>query len=353
MRVLVVEDDPVSGDLLSHALLEFGYEVHAAANGQEALDQLRTGQFRLVVSDWEMPKMSGLDLCREIRRRPWSGYIYVILVTARSSLASVVEGLEAGADDFLAKPFRPAELRVRLRVGERMLGLESRDLTIFALAKLAESRDTDTGAHVDRIREYCKILAEDLVENSPYRDLIDGDYAQLIYLTSPLHDIGKVGTPDNVLLKPGRLTPEEFEIIKQHTLLGATTLQAAAAVHPEAQFLAMAKEIALSHHERFDGKGYPQGLAGEDIPLCGRIVAVADVYDALTSKRVYKDAMSHEEARRLILEGRATQFDPVIVDAFLRCEERFLEVQRHFAEQPTLSLPLTSPLSFSTPMAVS
>lgn len=336
MRALIVEDDPISSELLLHALLGFGYDVQTAPNGEEALAVLRTGQFRLVVSDWEMPKMSGVDLCRAIRRRAWSSYIYVILVTLRCDLASIVEGLESGADDFLTKPFRPAELRVRLRVGERMLGLESRDLTIFALAKLAESRDTDTGAHLDRMREYCRILAEDLSENSWYRGQIDGDYARLIYLTSPLHDIGKVATPDNVLLKPGRLTPEEFEIIKQHAILGAATLQAAAMMHPEAEFLGMAREIALTHHERFDGKGYPYGLQGEKIPLCGRIVALADVYDALTSKRVYKEAFSHEEARRLILEGKGTQFDPVIVRAFVRCEERFLAVRRHFAMVPSV-----------------
>lgn len=351
MRSLVVEDDPISRELLRHALADFGYDVHTADDGEEALAMLRTGQFRLVVSDWEMPKMSGLELCRQIRRRSWSSYIYVILVTANSDLASIVQGLESGADDFLSKPFRPAELRVRLRVGERMLGLESRDLTIFALAKLAESRDTDTGAHLDRIREYCRILAEDLSERSSYRDQIDGDYARMIYLTSPLHDIGKVATPDRVLLKPGKLTPEEFEIIKQHVILGAATLQAVAVVHPEAAFLSMAREIALTHHERFDGTGYPYGLKGERIPLCGRIVALADVYDALTSKRVYKDAFSHEKARHLILEGNGTQFDPMVVAAFLRCEELFLEVRRHFAivpsifelKIPTLPMPTPSP----------
>lgn len=333
-RVLIVEDDPVSEELLLHALTEFGYEVSTARDGEEALSMLRTGQFRLVVSDWEMPKMSGLELCRQIRSRQWSAYIYVVLLTARSDLPSVVEGLEAGADDFLTKPFRPAELQMRLRVGERMLGLESRDLTIFVLAKLAESRDAETGAHLDRLREYSRILADDLASFPSYQYRIDGDYARLIYLTSPLHDIGKVGIPDSILLKPAKLTPDEFEIMKQHTLIGAATLQAAAAVHPEAQFLAMARDIALSHHERFDGKGYPHGLSGESIPLCGRIVALADVYDALTSKRVYKEAFRHGESRRIILEGEGTQFDPAIVKAFLRCEEQFLTVQQQFESMP-------------------
>jgi len=352
MRVLIVEDDPVSEELLSHALLEFGYEVSTAHNGEESLAMLRSGRFRLVISDWEMPKMNGLELCREIRRRRWASYVYVILLTIRSELSDVVKGLEAGADDFLAKPFRPAELRMRLRVGERMLGLESRDLTIFALAKLAESRDTDTGAHVDRMREYCRILSEELAEYSWYRSTIDGEFTQLIYLTSPLHDIGKVGTPDRVLLKPGPLTPEEFQIMKQHTVVGAATLEAAAATHPEAQFLTMAREIALTHHERFDGTGYPQGLSGENIPLCGRIVAVADVYDALTSKRVYKEAYSHEEAFRAILAGKGTQFDPVIVGAFVRCQDKFIAVRQHFETVPGVFATFM-PLPLATPAAAS
>ena len=160
---------------------------------------------------------------------------------------------------------------------------------------------------------------------------MDGDYIQLLYMTSPLHDIGKVGIPDSILLKPGPLTTEEFEIMKQHTIIGSKTLDAAAAAHPEAKFLCMARDIARSHHERFDGSGYPDGLAGEDIPLCGRIVALADVYDALTTKRVYKPAFSHENAREIILDGMGSHFDPDIVRAFLQNEDRFVEILERFS----------------------
>jgi len=201
------------------------------------------------------------------------------------------------------------------------------------MAKLAESRDKDTGAHLERMREYSRILAEELSKWPKYADIIDGDYVQLIYVTSPLHDIGKVGIPDSVLLKPGKLTPAEFEIMKTHTVLGGQTLRAVAKSRPEAQFLSMALEIALTHHERFDGHGYPDGLRGEDIPLCGRIVALADVYDALRSKRVYKAALDHLTARDTILAERGKHFDPDIVRAFLNREQEFVAIANQFQDE--------------------
>jgi putative two-component system response regulator len=183
------------------------------------------------------------------------------------------------------------------------------------------------------MREYCKVIAEHLSQQEQFRNDVDGDYVQLLYMTSPLHDIGKVGIPDRILLKPGSLNHDEFEIMKQHAVIGANTLGAAAAAYPEAKFLCMARDIAATHHERFDGTGYPLGLAGENIPLCGRIVALADVYDALTTKRIYKAAFSHEKARAIILEGVGRHFDPDIVDAFLANEDRFLEIHNQFASR--------------------
>ena len=220
MRVLVVDDDLVTREIVVEDLRHFGYEVTAASDGREAFELVRTGMYRLVVSDWQMPHMSGLDLCREIRKRGWSGYIYFILLTLRGGVDNVVCGLDAGADDFLTKPFQPQELRMRLRTGERVLALESRDLMIFAMAKLAESRDKDTGAHLERMREYSRDPGRRAVKVAALREYDDGDYVQLIYQTSPLHDIGKVGVPDSVLLKPGELTAEETLIMQRHTTLG-------------------------------------------------------------------------------------------------------------------------------------
>lgn len=331
MRILVVEDDGISAEMLEHALAAFGYQVTLAANGRKALERIRTGLYRLVISDWEMPEMTGIELCRQIRQRQFSGYVYTILLTAREGTQSIVEGLDAGADDFITKPFQPEELRLRIRTGERVLALESREVTIFSLAKLAESRDPETGAHLERIREYCRSLAWDISHNARFREQVDGDYVQLIYMTSPLHDIGKVGIADHILLKPGPLTPEEFEAMKQHTVIGSQTLEAAARAHAGAKYLCMARDIARSHHERFNGGGYPDGLAGEAIPLCARIVALADVYDALTTKRVYKPAFGHEKACRIILEDRGKHFDPDIVDAFLHSERRFTTIREQFA----------------------
>ncbi|MHB8971644.1 MAG: HD-GYP domain-containing protein [Pirellulaceae bacterium] len=332
MRVLVVDDDEVTTAVLEHSLIEFGYDVTVARNGREAFDLIRSGEIRMVVSDWCMPEMTGLELCRRIRQRRGGTYVYIIMLTSNSSTKDVVEGLNAGADDYITKPFQPEELQVRLRVGERVLSLESRDLTIFALAKLAESRDPDTGAHLERIREYCRILAEEMVRAPGFSEDVDGDFAHMIYLTSPLHDIGKVGIPDQVLLKPGPLNDEEMEIMKRHTVIGGETLDVLATAHPEARFLWLARDIAWTHHEHYDGRGYPRGLSGRDIPLCGRILALADVYDALTSKRVYKEAFSHDTARSLICEGRGTHFEPQVVDAFLRREQDFLRLKEALAE---------------------
>ena len=332
MRILVVDDDEITRELLDNALTQSGYDVRTACDGHQALEILEEGWCRFVISDWEMPNLNGLDLCRTVRSGDFNGYVYVILLTSRSRKTDTVEGMTAGADDFISKPFEPNELMVRVRAGERILSLETRDLTIFAMAKLAESRDPETGAHLERVRNYSKVLANQLITQQAFHGKVDGQYCRLIYLTSPLHDIGKVAIPDSVLLKPGRLSDKEFEIMKTHTTSGAETLDAALRQHPGVPFLQMARDIAASHHERFDGNGYPDKLVGEDIPLCARLVAVADVYDALTSKRVYKNAMPHDVARGILLQDSGTHFDPQIIEAFTRVEDQFIAIRDQWAD---------------------
>jgi putative two-component system response regulator len=337
MNILVVEDDPMSINLLKVTLDAAGHEMVVARNGREALDVLRSTAIRFVISDWEMPEMSGVELCRAIREGHFGRYIYTMLLTARDGEDTTIEGLASGADDLVHKPFNRAELALRIRTGERIVSLETRDMTIFALARLAESRDPETGAHLERVRNYARLLADDLSRQPAFRSTVDAAYVHLIYQTSPLHDIGKVAIPDYVLLKPGRLDPAEFEVMKSHATLGAQTLASACREFPEAKFLRMAEQIAMSHHERFDGNGYPNGLRGHDIPLCGRIVAVADVYDALTSRRVYKSASTHDVARSILLRDRGAHFDPAVIDAFLRCEAEFSRVAARYSDSAILA----------------
>jgi putative two-component system response regulator len=331
VKILIVDDDPLLLQVLEHAIVYLGHEVTCAGSGAEALRLMRSGSYRMVISDWEMPEMDGPELCRRIRERYCSKYVYIIMLSVRCGTQNVVEGLNAGADEFLSKPFDPQELAVRIRTGERILALEGREVTIFSLAQVAESRDQETGAHVERLREYCRILAEHLAKQEKYSDVVDGDFIELLYLTSPLHDLGKVSVPDEILLKAGPLTEAEFNIMKQHAVAGSMTLQSAIYAYPEAKYLYMARDIARSHHERFDGTGYPDGLVGEAIPLCGRIVALADVYDALTTKHVYKPAFSHEKAHQIICDGMGTQFDPDVVQAYMANESRFVEIHNRFA----------------------
>ena len=208
----------------------------------------------------------------------------------------------------------------------------TRDTTILTLASLAETRDNETGAHILRTQRYVKVLAETLTDHARFSDFLTEETIDLLYKSAPLHDIGKVGIPDAILLKPGKLTEEEFEIMKTHAAIGNDSLAVAEAELGSNDFLGFAREISLSHHEKWDGSGYPSGLSGEDIPLSGRLMAVADVYDALISKRIYKPAFPHEKAMQIILEGRGTHFDPDVVDAFAASEESFKDIARVYCD---------------------
>lgn len=327
MRVLIADDDLVTTELLRRTLVHAGYDVATATDGVKALAAIETGGFRVLVCDWEMPGLTGPELCRQIRLKD-DGHVYVIMLTSRSGASSIVEALAAGADEFLSKPVEPNELLMRVRTGARIISLETREMAIFALAKLAESRDNDSGAHLERVREYACIMARALrARNEPG---VDDEFIRNIYLTTPLHDIGTIGIPDAVLLKPGLLTEDEFAIMKRHTVVGAETIDAVLRTSPGASFLSMARDIALTHHEKWDGTGYPSGLQGAAIPLAGRIVALADIYDALTTKRTYKTALPHVVARGVIIEGANRHFDPQLVEIFIERQTEFQEVLARF-----------------------
>lgn len=358
MKILIVDDDDFALSVLSNTLSRMGYASVQAADGRQAMEILRSGEIHLVITDWDMPEMNGIQLCRAIRGEDLSGYVYVIMLTAREGNKQRMEGLCAGADDFINKPLDPEELLVCLKTAERILALETRDVALFALAKLAESRDSETGDHIERVQQYTKLIAKNLSAEVKTRHGVDDEYIRLLYQTSPLHDLGKVGIPDAVLLKPAKLSSDEFAIMKTHTIIGAETLDAALRRFPNARFLQMAREIAATHHEKYDGSGYPNGLAGEQIPLCGRIVAVADVYDALTSRRIYKSPMTHEQSRAVIIQDQGTHFDPEVVQAFLRAEKQILGIREKLPDgvEPAparVTLPSAPPLVQTGPIACS
>ncbi|MCA9139618.1 MAG: response regulator [Planctomycetales bacterium] len=328
--VLVVDGEPALRSEMVSILENAGFEALGAENGLRGLELIERENVRLVICDWHVDDASGIDLCCKLKTAGLGSYVYVILLTPKDSIDQRVQGMVAGADDIVSKPFQPSDLVARVKVGYRLLQLETRESLILSLAKLAERREPETGHHIERVQCYSRCLAEQLQGHPKYSGIVTSEYVQLIYQTSPLHDIGKIGIPESVLLKPGKLTQREFDLVKEHPLIGAETLRGAIERGPETPFLEMAHDIALSHHEKFDGSGYPQGLAGEAIPLAARIVALADVYDALTTHRVYKDAYSHEKSESIIVEDRGRHFDPDVVDAFLQVKETFQAICRHF-----------------------
>lgn len=362
-KVLVVDDLEENVRLLQHFLRPKGFQVYTAYTGQQALALVEETPPDVILLDLVMPGMDGFEVCRRLKGDSSMRHIPVIILTGLSEIEANVKALEAGADDFLIKPIDSILLDARIRSSLRSKRLQDRviqyqrqlelynetlearirertaqvektqQVTIFSLAKLAESRDNETGEHIDRMRCYARELALELSTWPKYSGIVDSTYVETLYMSSPLHDIGKVGIPDGILLKPGKLSPEEFEVMKAHTIIGGDTLKAADAEAGENSFLSMGCEIAYYHHEKWDGTGYPFRLSGLDIPLSARIVALGDVYDALTSRRPYKEAFSHERSKAIILEGRGTHFDPDVVDAFLNREEHFIMVRQSFQDR--------------------
>jgi putative two-component system response regulator len=318
-RILIVTEDTHLREKLQAVLEQGGYPAEAARDGEQALALLEEGRHRLVLNDWEMPAMSGLELCRAIRVCQFVGYVYTIMLASQEQSSRIMEALQAGADDFLLKPFDPQELVVRVRAGERALALEAHNGVLLSMAKLAEWRGLEIEGHLERVRLYAQVLAQTLCEANQPGYAIDAHFICTIYQTSPLHDIGNTGIRDSVLLKPGKLSPEEFNMVKFHTLIGAATMDVALRQYPDDEFLRMAKDIALAHHEWFDGTGYPHGLAGRRIPLAARIVALAHAYDTLTTPSRSRASFSHEQALAAIQRESGTHFDPEIVAVFATC----------------------------------
>lgn len=320
--VLVVDDEPANLQVLRHTL-QAEYRLLFAKDGRAALDIVRAERPDLVLLDVMMPGLSGYDVCRTLKQDARTSGIPVIFVTALADAANEEAGLNLGAADYITKPFNPQIIRARARTHLSLVHarevLETRLQIVHSLGRAAEYKDNETGLHVRRMSEYVHIVARALGYS-------EHDADELLH-AAPMHDIGKIGVPDAILTKPGKLTPAEWAIMRQHTVIGARIL----GDHPSG-LLRMAAKIALNHHERWDGAGYPNGLAGEDIPHAARIVAIADVFDALTSVRPYKPAWSVEEAVALIRSESGRHFDPEVAAAFLDSLPQVLIASERWAD---------------------
>ncbi len=354
-RILAIDDEKLNLRVLSGLLRSLGYEAVLADSGEKALAAL-DASIDLILLDVMMPDMDGFTVARKIRERPDGADVPIIMVTALTGKQDRLSAVEAGANDFIAKPIDMTELRVRMgsllkmkqsqdqvkryqaeleamvRIRTQALRLALENLeesqktiltahreTLHRLAAAAEFKDADTANHITRMSRYCAALAS-------WLGLHDGE-TELVEQASPMHDIGKIGIPDSILLKPGALTPEEWKVMQQHTIFGARILGSSSF-----ELLRAGEIIALSHHEKWDGSGYPSGLSGEDIPLFGRICAVADVFDALTSRRPYKDAFSNEVSLDIMKTGRGSHFDPRILDLFLEHFDEILAIKASYVD---------------------
>lgn len=354
--VLVVDDTPDNLQFMG-GILQQDFKVKAANNGERALRLVQGDQPPdIILLDVTMPGMDGYQVCERLKADPATAAIPVIFLTARNEVEDETRGFESGAVDYITKPFVAAVVLARVKaqlelkrmadflrdqkdfleqeVARRTRELSAiQDVTILAMASLAETRDNETGNHIRRTQHYVRALARHLQKNPRFADRLGHYTIDMLFKSAPLHDIGKVGIPDRILLKPDRLTADEFEVMKTHTTLGRDAIQHAEdTLGLEVEFLRIAKEIAYCHQEKWNGSGYPGGLKGDEIPLSARLMAVADVYDALISSRPYKAAMSHEQATQILLEGRGQHFDPDVIDAFTAVSEEFRAIAQRFAD---------------------
>lgn len=354
--ILVVDDTPDNLMLMTD-LLKDKYRVKAANSGEKALRILQGDALPdLILLDIMMPGLSGLQVAEQLQQDSRTRDIPIIFLTAMAAVEDEIHGLALGAVDYITKPISPPRVLARVDTQLKIKAaadflrdqndyleqevqrrtrevMAIQDVTIQAMASLAETRDNETGNHIRRTQNYVKLLAELLREHPRFRHYLNDETIGVLFKSAPLHDIGKVGIPDHILLKPGRFTPEEFEIMKTHTTLGRDAIQRAEdQLGISVDFLRVAKEIAYSHQEKWDGSGYPEELAADDIPISARLMAVADVYDALISRRVYKPGMPHEKAVEIIRQGRGSHFDPDICDAFLSATEQFRAIAERFTD---------------------
>ncbi|BCS96603.1 two-component system response regulator [Desulfoluna limicola] len=338
--VLIVDDMPENIKLISQ-LLKGSCKTKVATNGEKAIEIASKGPPPdLILLDVQMPGMSGYEVCKTLKSQERTRDIPVIFFTSPCDVKEEQHGFELGAVDFINKPVSPpilsARVHTHLHLKETEVTLKHQrdilDVTLLAMGSLAEARNNETRNHIQRTAHFVKRLAEQLKGPPPFHELLTPDYIQRLYKAAPLHDIGKTAVPESILLKPGKLTAEEFEEIKKHTTYGREAiLSATRELTISSPYLEMAGEIAGSHHEHWDGSGYPEGLSGEEIPFPARLMALADVYDALVTYRVYKPAFSHEVATQIITGARGTQFEPEVVDAFLASEEAFRTITLQFA----------------------
>lgn len=349
--ILIVDDSPENIDLLN-VILGQEYRIKAALNGEKAIEIASNAKDLpdLILMDIMMPGLDGYSVCRHLKTDDLTRKIPIIFVSALGEATDEKQGFDVGGVDYITKPVVAATVRARVKthlslydqnraleekVRERTEELlHTQDATIIGFSTLAEFRDQETGAHITRTKQYVFILAQYLTTHPRFQGYLNNTTVELIHRSAPLHDIGKIAVPDRILLKPGPLTPEEFEEMKKHTWHGHNAIQRAeqALGNTQSSFLRIAKEIALTHHEKWNGKGYPRGLAGENIPISGRLMALADVYDALTSKRIYKDAASHQDALDTILAERGKHFDPDIVDAFAGLADIFKNIAQNITD---------------------
>ena len=354
--VLVVDDSPDNLSLIS-GLLKDIYKLKVANNGEKAIKIAQSDtKPDLILLDVMMPGLSGYEVCQTLKADPATRHIPIIFLTAMAGTDDEKKGLELGGSDYITKPISPPILLARVKtqlqnkaaadflrdkneylekeVAERTKEVMAiQDVTILSMASLAETRDSDTGNHIRRTQYYVLALANRLQSYARFSEFLTNENIRLLFKSAPLHDIGKVGIPDRILLKPGKLDHDEFEIMKTHTTLGRDALaNAEKSLGTDVAFLKMAKEIAYSHQEKWDGSGYPEGISGDDIPISARLMAVADVYDALICRRIYKEGMPHEKACKIIQEGSGSHFDPDIVDAFMHIHEEFKAIAERYAD---------------------